>query len=205
MAIILNVGTHYTYTKQQLWTELATGETYTAMDWKVDDEAPNMPPGMTATTNAVTGTPTTNGAYQFALTEFDGFGQGPPQPIPVTVEGGADPEPPAANPLAAAVARYLGKPDDPQTLALATEHVGIVSTFVRAYTRGNGFGMIDVFTFEPVDELAHVIISATGRLTPNPEQLKRFQVADYGETPAVLNGFTLPELAVLHMYRRRTA
>lgn len=98
------------------------------------------------------------------------------------------------------VARFLGRGDDTNVVALAGEHLPIVTAFVRAYTRGNGFvhGV-------PGDDLEAVIVSATARLVTNPEQASRVQVADYTESPAVLNGFTLPELAVLHLYRRRTA
>ncbi|CAG7845776.1 hypothetical protein USB125703_02051 [Pseudoclavibacter triregionum] len=99
------------------------------------------------------------------------------------------------------VAQFLGRGDDPETVALAGAHLPIVTAFVYAYTRGRGFfnGM------EPAPDVAAVIVTATARLVTNPEQVKRVQVADVDETPATLNGFTLPELAVLHLYRRRTA
>lgn len=98
------------------------------------------------------------------------------------------------------VAAFLGRGEDTSVLALAQAHLPIVTAFVRAYTRGGGF------TFaEPSDDLAAVIVTATARLSVNPEQAQRVTVADYAETPAVLNGFTLPELAVLHQYRRRAS
>ena len=105
-----------------------------------------------------------------------------------------------ALPTAEQVAAYVGQGDDTTVVALADEHLPVVEAFVRAYVRGNGFtdGI-------PNDDLGHVIRSATARLVVNPEQVQRYQTADYGETPAVLNGFTLPELAILHLYRRRTA
>ncbi len=105
-------------------------------------------------------------------------------------------------PLAEDVADFLGRGDDTTVVALAGQHLPIVTAFVRAYTRGRGF---DDTTGEPGDDVAAVITTATARLVVNPEQAARVQVADYSETPAVLNGFTLPELAVLHLYRRRTA
>jgi len=105
-------------------------------------------------------------------------------------------------PTAEAVAGYLGKADEVAIVSLAQQHLPIVTAFVRAYTRGNGF---DNVTGLPGDDLAAVIISACARLTANPEQVSRYQTADYAENPAVLNGFTLPELAILHLYRRRTA
>ncbi len=99
------------------------------------------------------------------------------------------------------VARFLGRPTDYKTLSLADDHLQVVTSFVWAYVRGNGFTEDRV----PNEDISSVIITATARLVSNPEQAQRIQVADHSETPAVLNGFTLPELAVLHMYRRRTA
>lgn len=107
-----------------------------------------------------------------------------------------------ATPTAAQVGAYLGQGERVATLSLAAAHLPIVTAFVRAYTRGNGFA---VGTDEPDDALEAVIVSACARLTSNPEQVTHYQMADYAENPAVLNGFTLPELAVLHLYRRRTA
>lgn len=99
------------------------------------------------------------------------------------------------------VAAFLGRPDDVDLVELAGAHLPIVTAFVRAYTRGNGFTE-DGFGNA---DIRAVIVSATARLTSNPDQVKRVQVADYDESPAILNGFTLPELAILHLYRRRTA
>lgn len=99
------------------------------------------------------------------------------------------------------VARFLGRDEDPSYLALAGEHLPVVTAFVRAYTRGVGFDPDSL----PNDDLGAVIVSATARLTNNPEQSRRVTVADYAESPAVLDGFTLPELAVLNLYRRRAA
>ncbi|MBD7980034.1 MULTISPECIES: hypothetical protein [Oerskovia] len=101
---------------------------------------------------------------------------------------------------AAQVAAILGRGDDSETVALAGAHLPLVTVFVKAYVRGNGFT-----ADEPNADLSAVITTATARLVVNPEQVKRYQTADYAETPAVLDGFTLPELAVLHLYRRRTA
>lgn len=104
---------------------------------------------------------------------------------------------PAVEPLD--VAKFLGRGDDAEIIALAEEHLPIVTAFVEAYTRGRGF------TYgEPANPLRSVIITAAARLVPNPEQMKRYQTGDYSENPAILDGFTLPELAVLHRYRKRT-
>lgn len=101
---------------------------------------------------------------------------------------------------AADVAAYLGQGDDEEIVALAGAHLPVVTTFVKAYVRGNGFA-----DGVPNDDLDTVIKSATARLTVNPEQNKRISVDDYSQTFTTLDGFTLPELAVLHLYRRRSA
>jgi len=105
-----------------------------------------------------------------------------------------------AAPTSEQVAAYLGKGDDSGLVALAGQHLPIVTAFVRAYVRGNGFT-----DNEPNADLEAVIVSATARLTANPEQVTRRQLDDYAENPATLHGFTLPELAILHLYRRRVA
>ncbi len=97
------------------------------------------------------------------------------------------------------VAAFLGKPGDAALTALATAHLPVVRAFVKAYTRGAGFP--DGIAEEDLDA---VILTVTARSVRNPEQLKRYQIADYSETPTVLDGFLLHELAVLHQYRRRT-
>ena len=53
-------------------------------------------------------------------------------------------------------------------------------------------------------DLRAVIITATARLVTNPSQVARESVDGY-EAVGSFNGFSLPELAVLHRYRRRTA
>lgn len=97
------------------------------------------------------------------------------------------------------VAKFLGRADEPEIIALAQEHLPVVTTFVEAYTRGRGFT-----NGEPDSKLRSVIITACARMVPNPSQLKRFQAGEYSETPATLEGFNLAEQAVLHLYRRRT-
>lgn len=97
------------------------------------------------------------------------------------------------------IARYLGRSEDPQTLALAEEHVGIVTVFVKAYTRGHGFypnGDVN-------EDLQAVIVSATARYLVNPQQNAREQIGVQSITYAKLEGFTLAEQAVLHLYRKR--
>ncbi len=97
------------------------------------------------------------------------------------------------------VADFLGRGDDVGLVALAADQLPLVTAFVRSYTRGNGF-VADV----PNGDVAAVIVTATARLVTNPTSERRQQIGDYGRTPHV-DGWTLPELAVLHRYRRRTA
>lgn len=112
------------------------------------------------------------------------------------------PEPePEVPTLARRVAAFLGKPDNPLTLGRATVHCDIVTEYVRGYTRGRGFDTEDA----PAKPLESVIVAATARLTANPEQVSYYATGDYSERPAVLAGWTLPELAVLNRYRKRTA
>lgn len=97
------------------------------------------------------------------------------------------------------VADFLGRGDDPALVALAADHVALVAQFVRAYTRGNGF-----VAGVPSADLDAVIVTATARLVTNPAQLEREQADAYSAVGSFA-GWTLPEQAVLHLYRRRTA
>lgn len=99
------------------------------------------------------------------------------------------------------VADYLGRGDDVAFVALAGQHAEIVTAFVKAYVRGRGF---DTAGF-PGDDLAAVIVTSAARLVTNPELGGQQSVGAYTTTPGVLDGWTLPELAVLHRYRRRAA
>lgn len=101
------------------------------------------------------------------------------------------------------IARFLGRPDDPQVIDVATEHLRVVSTFVRAYVRSNGFTRTETGALVPNEDLADVIVSATARYVVNPQQNAREQVGSQSVTYARLDGFTLAEQAVLHLYRKR--
>lgn len=98
------------------------------------------------------------------------------------------------------VADYLGRGDDAALLSLAGQHVEIVTAFVSAYTRGRGFtdGV-------PADDLVAVIVTSAARLVQNPTLTTSETVGGFSQRPGVLDGWTLPELAVLHRYRRRSA
>lgn len=101
----------------------------------------------------------------------------------------------------AAVAEYLGRGDEADLVALAGAHVPIVTEWVKAYTRGIGFDE----SGQPADAIAAVIISATARLTNNPDGTITVAVDDYQTRKTVFEGFTLIERAVLDGYRRKSA
>lgn len=106
-------------------------------------------------------------------------------------------------PIGDDVAAYLGRDDDMSVVNLAYEQLPLVTAFVRAYTGGRGF---DPVTGEPVADVGAVIVTATARLVTNPTGLVTETIDDYSvRYGPTFNGWTLPELAVLHRYRRRTA
>ncbi|CAN5565205.1 hypothetical protein BH10ACT10_BH10ACT10_19170 [soil metagenome] len=108
------------------------------------------------------------------------------------------------NPVSEDVAAFLGRTGDAATADLADTHLPIVTAMVWAYVRGRGFTNQD-----PADDLALVIVASTARLTANPLMLTQQSSAidDHSSTvrQAVFVGWTLPELAILHRYRRRAA
>lgn len=97
------------------------------------------------------------------------------------------------------VADFLGQGSDTQLLALAAEHLPIVTAMARSYTRGKGFDE-DGY---PKEDVAAVIVTATARLMANPEQLRTtigsMQVNDR------FTGWSLAETFVLNRYRKRAA
>ena len=109
----------------------------------------------------------------------------------------------ALNPDGQQVAAFLGGGDDPTLVALAAEHVVIVTAMARAYTRDAGFTVVNTIP-ECADELAAVITTATARLLTNPGGL----AYDLGGTVSIRGGFTgwtLAELFCLNRYRKRAS
>ena len=104
-------------------------------------------------------------------------------------------------PIAEDVAAYLGRPGDPTVVGLAEQHLPIVEAMVRRYVRGNGFDA----TGTPDADLSAVIVSCTARAVSNPSQTVTETLGTFSVRYGVFNGWTLPELAILHSYRRRTA
>lgn len=98
------------------------------------------------------------------------------------------------------VADFLGRGDDTTLVALAGEHVGIVTAMARAYTRDKGF---DTTSGQPADDVAAAITTATARLTANPESVREEHIADYSATRTVWAGWNLAELFILNRYRKR--
>jgi len=104
-----------------------------------------------------------------------------------------------ALPTAQQVADFLGRGDDTAAVALAGEHLPIVTAMVRRYVRGKGF----VGTVDCDEDVAAVIISSTARLTNNPTMTTFSAIDDAQVRQGTFNGWTLPELAILHSYRAR--
>ena len=96
------------------------------------------------------------------------------------------------------VAAFLGQGDDTALVALAEEHLPIVTALARSYTRGNGFTGTS-----PADDIRAVIVCATARMMTNPEQVA--SVVGSVRTEAGFTGWSLAETYVLNRYRRRAA
>ena len=99
------------------------------------------------------------------------------------------------------VCDFLGRAADKVFEAKAQQNVRLIADMVKGYTRGQGFdprGLIQ-------DDLRAVIIAVTARLMANPEHFDRVQIGEFTRAGGGFQGFTLPEQAVLHNHRRRTA
>lgn len=96
------------------------------------------------------------------------------------------------------VAAFLGQGDDETVIALAGEHLPIITAMASAYTRGVGFT-----EGEPNEELSAVITTATARLMGNPDQLQ-YKVGNISFQTG-FRGWTLAEAFVLNRYRKRVS
>ena len=164
----------------------------TPITWTVTAGA--LPAGVTMdTAGLLAGTPTTAGPYSVTITATNTVGSSP-----ATYSGTVDAAPVFAT-LGMLVAAYLGRETDTKLVTLADIHGNIVTEYVRGYTRGKGFG--DYGTGNPNRALLAVIVSATARLAANPEQVTAYTAGDYSERPAILAGWTIPELGVLRRHR----
>lgn len=99
--------------------------------------------------------------------------------------------------LAPRVVKHAGRPaDEAGAEDLARAGVSAVLQYVNGYTRGRGFhGMV------PERDLQAVIVASSARLFTNPEQVTSYTLGDYTERPAILNGWTMAEMAVLRRHR----
>lgn len=130
---------------------------------------------------------------------------GPSDPgptLPPTTDGGGTLDKDGNHYLAKRAVAFVNRPGDPELMGLANAQLPVVEAFIHGYTRGRGFQAFGVLPAEP--GLQMVMVSAVARLLTNPEGLKQYQLGDYMERPAVLNGWTLAELAILNRYRKRT-
>lgn len=100
------------------------------------------------------------------------------------------------------VLAYMGRDVSVTEYPAIGQKIDIVTHMVKAFTRGQGFT-----AGEPDDAIAAVIVSCTARLAENPMHERQHSVTvDDGTvatSPGIFNGWTLPELAILHTYRRR--
>lgn len=108
-----------------------------------------------------------------------------------------------ASPTGEDLLEFLGQSFDPATLNQAEVHVEHVTSLVKLYVRGNGMPPNPSQGIEPA--LRAVIIGAAARTMGNPDDTLRTQVGNYSEMRAQFTGWTLPELNVLHHFRKRTA
>lgn len=103
-------------------------------------------------------------------------------------------------PQASDVAAFLDRAGDSRVTALAGVHLPIVTQFVREYTRGKGFD-----EQVPNGAISAVIVSATARVTQNPDGTISETIADYSVRKTVFAGLSVIERSVLDAYRRRSA
>lgn len=96
------------------------------------------------------------------------------------------------------VADFLGQGNDDTVVALAGQHLAIITAMAHAYTRGNGFE--DGY---PNDDVAAVLVTATARLMGNPDQTN-YRVGNISYQ-SHFQGWTLAETFVLNRYRRTAA
>ena len=103
-----------------------------------------------------------------------------------------------ATPIEAGVLAFLGRDADAATTEQITAHLGIVKHMVELYVRGVGF-----LSGIPDDLLAAVIVSSAARLVSNPTMTTYSAIDDAQVRQGTFQGWTLPELAILHSFRAR--
>lgn len=93
------------------------------------------------------------------------------------------------------VADFIGQGSDDTVVALAGQHLAIITAMAQAYTRGNGFE-----DGHPNDDVAAVLVTATARLMGNPDQTN-YRVGNISYQ-SHFQGWTLAETFVLNRYRK---
>lgn len=107
------------------------------------------------------------------------------------------------------VAELLGRSGDSDFVQQAQDSAEAAYEFIKAYTRGRGFGPENP-GHDPEEpdaippDIRAVIITAAARLVTNPAQLEREEYDQYLAVGA-FHGFSLAEFYVLNRWRRRTA
>ena len=86
------------------------------------------------------------------------------------------------------------------SVAQVQSQLDAVTAMVKAYTRSKGF-----IAGVPATDVAAVIVSATARAVTNPAHAEHLAAGPFTVRPGTFDGWTLPELAILHTYRRRAA
>lgn len=111
-----------------------------------------------------------------------------------------------STPTPSEVVSFMGWPASTPAEAQASVSaaVSVATQAAKAYTRGRGFG-VDDYDPEVEEDIAAVITTTAARLASNPTNAKRIEAGSYNTVPGSFDGWTLPELAILHGYRRRTA
>lgn len=103
------------------------------------------------------------------------------------------------NVFPADVLAFLGQPTEGADTAALEAHINAATVMVKAYTRSGGFDVAG----DPVDDVAAVITSCAARMHANPTNDRNQGIGPFQTSPGIFNGWTLPERAVLHQYRRR--
>lgn len=102
-------------------------------------------------------------------------------------------------PTTSDVLAFLGRSGSGVAAETLESHIATITAMVKAYTRGGGFDGSGY----PEADVAAVIISSVARQISNPTHSGTVSIDDASVRLGLFNGWTLPELAVLHRYRKR--
>lgn len=102
------------------------------------------------------------------------------------------------------VLTFLCQEPSNELLTQANFHVEHITALVDLYVRGVGMPKPE-HPATMAAGLRQVIVGAAARTLGNPDTTARLQVGNYSKVRAQFTGWTLPELAVLHHFLKRTA